>query len=75
MINAVQIAKPYQQSGQPPWNASPYPVWNASLIRDTGKLRPWLRLGNLSNTGYQEINGVAMPGRSITGGVSLWLGR
>jgi iron complex outermembrane receptor protein len=75
MINAVQIAKPYQQLGQPPWNASPYPVWNASLIRDTGKLRPYLRLGNLSNTGYQEINGVAMPGRSITGGISLWVGR
>jgi outer membrane cobalamin receptor len=75
MINSVEIAKPYQQTGQPPWNASPYPVWNASLIRDTARLRPWLRLGNLSNTGYQEINGVAMPGRSITGGVSLWLGR
>ena len=75
VTNAVQIAKPYQQLGEPPWNASPYPVWNASLTHDSGKLRPYLRLGNLSNTGYQEINGVAMPGRSITGGVSLWLGR
>ncbi len=75
VTNAVQIAKPYQQPGQLPWNASPYPVWNASLTRDSGKLRPYLRLGNLSNTGYQEINGVAMPGRSISGGVSLWLGR
>jgi iron complex outermembrane receptor protein len=75
MTNAVQIAKPYQQPGNPPWNTSPYPVWNASLTRDSGRLRPYLRLGNLSNTGYQEINGVAMPGRSISGGVSLWLGR
>ncbi len=75
IINSVEIAKPYQQPGQPAWNASPYPVWNASLTRDTAKLRPWVRLGNLSNTGYQEINGVAMPGRSITGGVSVWLGR
>jgi iron complex outermembrane receptor protein len=75
VTNAVQIAKPYQQVGQPPWNASPYPVWSALLTRDSGKLRPYIRLGNLSNTGYQEINGVAMPGRSITGGVSLWLGR
>jgi hypothetical protein len=32
-------------------------------------MRPYLRLANLSNTGYQEIVGVAMPGRSITGGV------
>jgi vitamin B12 transporter len=73
--NAVQIAKPYQQQGIAPWNASPYPVWNGSLIHDSGRIRPYLRLGNLSNTGYQEINGVAMPGRSISGGVSLWLGR
>jgi len=75
VTNSVAIAKPYQQPGNPPWNATPYPVWNAALTHATGKLRPYLRLGNLSNTGYQEINGVAMPGRSITGGVSLWLGR
>jgi outer membrane cobalamin receptor len=75
VTNSVAIAKPYQQPGNPPWNATPYPVWNATLTRATGKLQPYLRLGNLSNTGYQEINGVAMPGRSITGGVSLWLGQ
>jgi iron complex outermembrane receptor protein len=50
-------------------------VWNAALTHDAGKVRPYLRLGNLSNTGYEEINGVAMPGRSITGGVALWLGK
>jgi len=75
VTNSVALTKPYQQPGNPPWNASPYPVWNAAVTRDAGKLRPYLRLANLSNTGYQEINGVAMPGRSITGGVSLWLGR
>ena len=75
VTNSVALTKPYQQPGNPPWNAVPYPVWNASVTRDAGKLRPYLRLANLSNTGYQEINGVAMPGRSITGGVSLWLGR
>jgi iron complex outermembrane receptor protein len=75
LSNSVQIAKPYRQQGNPPWNATAYPVWNAALTHDSGKIRPYLRLGNLSNTGYQEINGVAMPGRSITGGVSLWLGR
>ncbi len=73
--NSVAVTKPYQQSGNPPWNANPYPVWNAALTRDAGKLRPYLRLANLSNTGYQEINGVTMQGRSITGGVSFWLGR
>jgi iron complex outermembrane receptor protein len=75
VANSVAIAKPYQQPGNPPWNSTPYPVWNLALTHDSGRLRPYLRLANLSNTGYQEINGVAMPGRSITGGVSLWLGR
>ena len=75
VTNSVAVTKPYQQPGNPPWNAQPYPVWNAAVTRDTGRLRPYLRLANLSNTGYQEINGVAMQGRSITGGVSLWLGR
>ena len=75
VTNSLALTKPYQQPGNPPWNAAPYPVWNAAVTRDAGKLRPYLRLANLSNTGYQEINGVAMPGRSITGGISLWLGR
>ena len=75
VTNSVAIAKPYQQPGNPLWNSTPYPVWNAALTHDSGKIRPYLRLANLSNTGYQEINGVAMQGRSITGGVSLWLGR
>jgi iron complex outermembrane receptor protein len=75
VTNSVALTKPYQQPGNPPWNAAPYPVWNAAVTRNAGKLRPYLRFANLSNTGYQEINGVAMPGRSITGGISLWLGR
>jgi iron complex outermembrane receptor protein len=75
VTNSAALTKPYQQPGNPPWNATPYPVWNAAVTRDIGKLRPYLRFANLSNTGYQEINGVAMPGRSITGGLSLWLGR
>jgi iron complex outermembrane receptor protein len=66
LSNSVQLAQRYQQTV--------YPVWNASLTHDSGKIRPYLRLNNLSNTGYQEITGVAMPGRSITGGFALQLG-
>jgi iron complex outermembrane receptor protein len=66
LTNAVQIAQRYRQTV--------YPVWNATLTRDTGKLRPYLRLTNLSNTGYQEITGVNMPPRTIMGGVALDLG-
>jgi iron complex outermembrane receptor protein len=65
--NAVQIARRFGQTA--------YPVWDAALTHDAGRFRPYLRFRNLSNTGYQEIAGVAMPGRSIFGGVALWLGR
>jgi iron complex outermembrane receptor protein len=34
-------------------------------------VRPYLRLLNLSNTGYQEIVGVPMQGRTIMGGMEL----
>jgi iron complex outermembrane receptor protein len=74
VTNSVAFVKPYQQAETTPWNTAAYPVWNLALVHDSGKIRPYLRVGNLSNTGYQEIRGVAMPGRSITGGVSLWLG-
>jgi iron complex outermembrane receptor protein len=68
--NRLQVAERYQQT--------PYPVWDLSIVHDAGsgkwaKFRPYLRLANLSNTGYQEIQDVAMPGRSISGGVSVRL--
>ena len=67
MTNAVQLAERYQQTV--------YPVWNSEFTHDSGKIRPYLRLTNLSNTGYQEITGVNMPGRSIVGGFAIQLGR
>ena len=75
VTNSVAVVKRYQQADVTPWNANAYPVWNAALTHDTGRIRPYLRLTNLSNTGYQEIDGVAVQGRSITGGISLWLER
>ncbi|MGC9158817.1 MAG: TonB-dependent receptor plug domain-containing protein [Terracidiphilus sp.] len=75
VVNTVAIVKDYQQPGTPPWNPEPYPVWDVDMARNEGRLRPYLRLGNLSNTGYEEIRGVALPGRSITGGLSFRLSR
>jgi iron complex outermembrane receptor protein len=46
-----------------------YPLWDLSLARNTGSIRPYLRLLNLSNTGYTEIVGVPMQGRTILGGM------
>jgi iron complex outermembrane receptor protein len=34
-------------------------------------LRPYLRLLNLANTGYQEIPDVTMQGRTLIGGMQL----
>jgi iron complex outermembrane receptor protein len=67
LTNAVQLSERYQQTV--------YPVWNATLTRDAWKVRPYLRLMNVSNTGYQEITGVNMPPRTIMGGVAVQVGR
>lgn len=51
------------------------PVWDTSVVYDRGRVQPYLQMTNLSNTGYQEIVGVQMPGRAFVGGVQLVLGR
>jgi vitamin B12 transporter len=51
------------------------PVWDASVVYDKGRVQPYVQMTNLSNTGYQEILGVQMPGRAFVGGVQLVLGR
>lgn len=61
----VQVAQRYQQEA--------YPVWDTEIAREKGWFHPYLRMANLSNTGYQEIVDVPMPGRSFTGGIELVL--
>lgn len=65
--NRLGIAQRYQRDV--------YPVWDLSLARQHGFIHPYLQLTNLSNTGYEEIEGVRMQGRSIAGGVELTLPR
>jgi iron complex outermembrane receptor protein len=48
-----------------------YPLWNVDIARNTGRIRPYLRLLNLSNTAYTEIPQVPMQGRTIMGGMEL----
>jgi iron complex outermembrane receptor protein len=38
-----------------------------------GIVHPFVRLSNVSNTSYAEVQGVAMPGRTAIGGVELVL--
>lgn len=52
-----------------------YPLWDLSLARDTGRVRPYFRLTNASNTGYREIPNVPMQGRAIMAGVAYDLRR
>lgn len=53
----------------------PYAVWDAYGAYTRGRIRPFLQFTNLSDTGYQEIPGVAMPGRAVVGGLEFVLFR
>ena len=65
--NRVEVVERYQQDA--------YPVWDASVARERGWIHPYLQMTNLSNTGYEEIEGVRMQGRTFVGGVELTLPR
>lgn len=57
-----------QRTGQ-----TAYPVWDVSAARGVGAWRPYLRLTNLANTGYAEVPGVRVQGRTVMGGVEIRL--
>jgi iron complex outermembrane recepter protein len=53
------------------YSRSPYALWDASVAYTRGRVRPFVQASNLSSASYQEIPGVAMPGRSVLGGIEL----
>ena len=55
------------------YQQNPYAVWDVSLALEAGRIHPYLQMTNLTNTAYQEISAVPMPGRAFTGGVELVL--
>ena len=57
------------------YQKDPYAVWDISLARARGRVHPYLQMTNLTNTAYQEVLNVPMPGRAFTGGIELWLGK
>jgi iron complex outermembrane receptor protein len=69
--NHIGVVQRYQQGA--------YPVWDLSLARERGRdlgwFHPYLRITNLSNTGYEEITGVRMQGRAFVGGLELSLAK
>jgi len=48
---------------------TPYAVWDAAFAREFGGLGVRLSFANLTDTRYQEIHGVAVPGRSVVLGL------
>ncbi|MHB1936327.1 MAG: TonB-dependent receptor plug domain-containing protein [Acidobacteriaceae bacterium] len=66
MVNTrVGVQQRFQQTA--------YPVWDVSVVHEHGRIQPFLQMTNLSNTGYDEIPGVPMPGRAFLGGIKIWV--
>jgi len=53
------------------YHADPYGLWDIYAARSKGHVRPFFQLANITNTLYHEIAGVAMPRRSVLGGIEL----
>jgi iron complex outermembrane receptor protein len=49
----------------------PYALWDVYLAHSEGRVRPFLQFTNLTNTVYEEIQGVGMPKRGVVGGVEI----
>ena len=49
----------------------PYALWDLYLARSRGKIHPFIRVANITNTTYQEIPGVPMPGREAMIGAEI----
>lgn len=50
-----------------------YVLWDLYAAISRGKVHPFLQFSNLTNTSYQEIQGVPMPSRTAIGGVDVVL--
>lgn len=58
------------------YGSDPYALWNAGVAREFNHVNAHLALSNISDTQYQEIPGVIMPGRSVVFGLDFfWRGR
>jgi iron complex outermembrane receptor protein len=55
------------------FNRDPYAIWDASVGREFRNVAAHLGLSNLTSTQYEEIEGVAMPGRSVVFGMEFFM--
>lgn len=52
------------------YSSDPYALWDAALAREFNHVTAHLVVSNLSNSQYEEIQGVVMPGRSLVFGLN-----
>ncbi len=52
--------------------ADPYGLWDVAVAREFGHLAAHLALSNITDTQYEEISGVIMPGRSVFFGLDFF---
>ncbi|HEY7210702.1 MAG TPA: TonB-dependent receptor [Bryobacteraceae bacterium] len=55
--------------------SNPYPLVELAAERQFPHIKPFVQLSNLTNTAYEEIPGVRMPGRSYLAGVEFSMRR
>lgn len=55
------------------YGSDPYALWDAGIAREFSHVNTHLALSNISNTQYEEIQGVVMPGRSVVFGMDFYL--
>jgi iron complex outermembrane receptor protein len=54
----------------------PYALWDVYAASTRGSIHPFIHVANITGASYHEVQGVAMPGRTVAGGVELvWGGR
>ena len=54
------------------YGSDPYALWDAGVVREFNHVNAHLVLSNISDTQYQEIQGVVMPGRSVVFGLDFF---
>ena len=52
--------------------ADPYGLWDVAVAREFGHVAAHLTLSNITDTQYEEIRGVIMPGRSVVFGLDFF---
>jgi iron complex outermembrane receptor protein len=56
------------------YHTDPYPLIEMALTRDFHWAQPYAQITNVTNTGYEEIQGVRMPGRAYLVGLQVRFG-